>query len=89
MKETTHWVDTRLDDTQMWKLFFCLIVLPERPLELLLCGAGGGDVDGEQELLEVDVAVLVRVEGPEDRNRCVTHEGLFDNIFYAHNEESR
>ena len=48
------------------KQFFCLIVLPERPLELLLCGAGGGDVDGEQELLEVDVAVLVRVEGPED-----------------------
>ena len=45
----------------------CLIVLPERPLELLLCGAGGGDVDGEQELLEVDVAVLVRVEGPENR----------------------
>ena len=67
MKETTHSVDTRLDDTQMWKQFFCPTVLPERPLELLLCGAGGGDVDGEQELLEVDVAVLVRVEGPGDR----------------------
>ena len=44
----------------------CHSFLPERPLELLLGGAGGGDVDGEEELLEVDVAVLVRVEGPED-----------------------
>ena len=67
MKETTHLDDIRLDDIQMWKRFFCHSVLPERPLELLLRGAGGGDVDGEQELLEVDVAVLVRVEGPEDR----------------------
>ena len=71
MKETTHWVDTRLDDTQIQEQprcgYLCHIVLPERPLELLLRGAGGGDVDGEQELLEVDVAVLVRVEGPENR----------------------
>ena len=41
-------------------------LLPESPFELLLGGAGRGHVDGEQELLEVDVAVLVRVEGPED-----------------------
>ena len=43
-----------------------ITVLPEGPLELLLRGAGGGDVDGEEELLEVYVAVLVGVEGPED-----------------------
>ncbi len=42
-----------------------MLSLPECPLELLLGGAGGGDVDGQEELLEVDVAVLVRVEGPE------------------------
>ena len=39
------------------------VVHPVRPLELLLRGAVGADVDGEQELLEVDVTVLVRVEG--------------------------
>ncbi len=40
--------------------------LPECPLELLLRRSCRGDVDGEQELLEVDVPVLVGVEGPED-----------------------
>ena len=39
---------------------------PERPVKLLLWAPVGGDVDGEQELGEVDVAVLVRVEGAED-----------------------
>ena len=42
----------------------CSLVLPEGPFELLLGGAGGSDVDGEEELFEVDVAVLVGVEGP-------------------------
>ena len=39
---------------------------PERPVEFLLWAPVRGDVDGEQELGEVDVAVLVRVEGAED-----------------------
>ena len=39
---------------------------PKRPVEFLLWAPVGGDVDGEQELGEVDVAVLVRVEGAED-----------------------
>ena len=39
---------------------------PERPVKLLLWAPVRGDVDGEQELGEVDVAVLVRVEGAED-----------------------
>ena len=39
---------------------------PERPVEFLLWTPVRGDVDGEQELCEVDVAVLVRVEGAED-----------------------
>ena len=39
---------------------------PERPVKFLLWAPVGGDVDGEQELSEVDVAVLVRVEGAED-----------------------
>ena len=39
---------------------------PEGPVKLLLRAPGGGDVDGEQELLEVDEAVLVDVERPED-----------------------
>ncbi len=39
---------------------------PEGPLELLLRGAGAGDIDGKQKLLEVDVSVLVGVEGAED-----------------------
>ena len=39
---------------------------PERPVEFLLWAPVRGDVDGEQELSEVDVAVLVRVEGAED-----------------------
>ena len=39
--------------------------LPEGPVELLLRAARRGDVDGEEELLEVDEAVLVGVEGPE------------------------
>ena len=39
---------------------------PERPVKFLLWAPVGGDVDGEQELGEVDVAVLVRVEGAED-----------------------
>ena len=42
------------------------LVSPEGPVEFLLCGPAGGDVDGQQELTEVDVAVLVRVEGAED-----------------------
>jgi len=41
------------------------IVHPESPFELLLGGAGRGHVDGEQELLEVDVSVLVGVERAE------------------------
>ena len=40
-------------------------LLPESPFELLLGGAGRGHVDGEQELLEVDVSVLVGVERAE------------------------
>ena len=39
---------------------------PERPVEFLLWAPVRGDVDGEQKLGEVDVAVLVRVEGAED-----------------------
>lgn len=35
---------------------------PECPVQLLLRTAAGGDVDGKQELLEVDVAILVGVE---------------------------
>ena len=42
-----------------------LSLLPESPLELLLGRAGGGDVDGKEELLEVNVAVLVGVERAE------------------------
>ena len=42
-----------------------LSLLPESPLELLLGGAGGSDVNGQQKLLEVDVAVLVGVERAE------------------------
>ena len=45
---------------------FLQVFLPERPVEFLLRAAAGGDVDGEQELPEVDEAVLVRVERPED-----------------------
>ena len=36
--------------------------VPECPVELFLRAATGGDIDGEQELLEVDVAVVVGVE---------------------------
>ena len=39
---------------------------PECPVELLLRGATGRHVDGQEELLEVDETVLVTVEGPED-----------------------
>ena len=39
---------------------------PESPVELLLRCAAGGDVDGQEEFLEVDETVLVTVEGPED-----------------------
>ena len=42
-----------------------LSLLPESPFELLLWRAGRGDVDGQQELLEVNVAVLVGVERAE------------------------
>ena len=41
-------------------------LLPERPVQLLLRAPAAGYVDGQQELLEVDVAVLVGVEGAED-----------------------
>ena len=40
-------------------------LLPESPFELLLGGAGRGDVDSQQELLEVDVSVLVGVKRAE------------------------
>ena len=36
---------------------------PEGPLQLLLGGARAGHVDGQQELLEVDEAGVVGVEG--------------------------
>ncbi len=39
---------------------------PEGPIELLLRTSTGGDIDGQEELLEVDVAVVIRVEGPKD-----------------------
>jgi hypothetical protein len=39
--------------------------IPEGPVELLFGAAAGGDVYGEEELLEVDVSVLVAVEGAE------------------------
>ena len=45
---------------------FLHVYWPECPVEFLLGAAAGGDVDGEQELPEVDEAVLVRVERPED-----------------------
>jgi len=42
------------------------VVHPEGPFQLLLRGARRRDVDREEELPEVDEAVLVRVEGSED-----------------------
>jgi hypothetical protein len=42
-----------------------IMFLPESPLELLLGSTGACHIDGQQELLEVDVAVFVRVEGSE------------------------
>jgi len=41
------------------------VVHLERPLELLLRFASGRDVDGQQELLEVDAAAVVCVKRPE------------------------
>jgi hypothetical protein len=38
----------------------------ERPFQFLFGLSGGCDVDGEKELLEVDLAAVVRVKGPED-----------------------
>ena len=43
-----------------------LSILPESPVEFLLGTTAGRDVYGKEELLEVDEAVLVRVEGAED-----------------------
>ena len=40
--------------------------IPECPVELFFWTAAGGDVYGQEELLEVYVAVLVGVERPED-----------------------
>ena len=41
------------------------VVHLERPLELLFRFSGGSDVNGEQELLEVDASAVVGVERPE------------------------
>ena len=40
--------------------------LPESPAQLLLCCSTWSDVDGKKKLSEVDVAVPIRVERPED-----------------------
>ena len=42
------------------------VVHLEGPLELLLRSSGGSDVDGEQELFEVDPTAVVGVERAED-----------------------
>jgi len=41
------------------------VFLPESPFELLFGSSGACHIDGQQELLEVDVAVFVGVEGSE------------------------
>ena len=41
-------------------------VLPESPIKFLLRTSAGRDVNGQEELLEVDESVLVGVKGAED-----------------------
>ena len=43
-----------------------MFIWPERPVEFLFRASRRGDVDGQEELLEVDESVVVGVEGPED-----------------------
>ena len=43
-----------------------LISLPEGPFELLLSCSSTGHVNGQQELFEVNVTILVSVEGSEN-----------------------
>ena len=49
----------------LWLIAWCL-VLPEGPFEFFLWRSRAGDVYRQQELFEVDEAVLVGVEGSED-----------------------
>ena len=42
---------------------------PECPVQFLFRTSAGSDVDGEKELLKVDIAVVVRVERPESNKK--------------------
>ena len=42
------------------------VFLPECPAQLLLCCSTWSDVNCKKKLSEVDVAVAIRVKGPED-----------------------
>ena len=66
MRRNTRRQDTILRYIHFQPFIASMVSLPEGPFELLFGRSGTGHINGQQELFEVNVSILVGIEGSEN-----------------------